>query len=662
MFSHLNDILNFTIQANIKIDFPLQIVEEFIKKMQLAHVNSILDRKKDRLLKNLMKVVDGKELLNLNQEDIETLTRNLNCDLQLKLSFIEEIVLPEVGVYQRKTKSTAFSLVRPLQLVQGASGTINPDTLPSKIEVKESRSAIIHNLLALWKKTADPLIMMPSDSLVQLKSLFEKEPTARCLIDIAGTFRYLSTMQIAQSILEKIPAIKGVLLFDAAGRELILERDRTQMIPSETSTLAKEELFYYICKNKAIGTDLRMPACLQGIATYDRDTLKDFFLQGLGRLRGLANGQNVVVALSSEDEQFIKKDLGVVDPLKFKDLFLYATRIQGRAKGEDNLYALRLCLEDLVEGVCWEAFEKASHKNRMAFYNILEPFFSPSFREPAYEAHKMERKELPIKEAVERLQEELLAFAKKHPTLFDLENLKKQFSDYVDFDKLPKSVRLLSHDEITSEVNVEFEENKIELAEKMVEIDMENDENSGSVPSLSFTPVPPKPWDGELPLFSKKSDFFLFGIEGYYSPNALVVSQNPVINAQVRKPAYQTLFLYNRITQVKKLVVMDLHDAKVILNRMSRDALPLAIKAYLISSQEVIASTPGDVPSLFTGTFLTPQLSLLLKCLTGSTRLTKEEKLALENGLKDEPNLKPFLQALITAWPHMEPLLQRDNL
>lgn len=293
-------------------------------------------------------------------------------------------------------------------------------------------------------------------------------------------------------------------------------------------------------------------------------------------------------------------------------------------------------------------------------YKELEPFFSPSFKEPTSEERKIEKKEIPIQEAIKMLQRQTLMLASKYPALFDINQIQKDFSTYVDFHKLPKSMYLLSHEEVTGEVDVDLEEEDIQETEQeqMAETEVENEKENDGQTLSNFKPALPLAWEGNLSFMQRdKPEFSFFGIEGFSSPNYRRISEDPSTNESLLKPAYQTLFLYHPAPQNKKLVLLDLHDAKVLLNRMTQGDLldlPPDTQAYLLSGQQIIVCSNRANTTFFKKNLLTVELSLLTKCVSRFKNLTKEEKGMLEKGFQNDPTIKVFVEKLFSVWPQME--------
>src|SRR5262249_15831146 len=162
--------------------------------------------------------------------------------------------------------------------------------------------AVIDNLMALWKNSQERIFELASGKAdKQLTDLLTARKDESVLIDVAGLFRDLKPTEIAEKILECRPNAKGVLLYDDEGRELVYEAKTKKLTPRENSVLDLEDLFIFIRKSKAIGTDIEgLSTTAQAIVTADKDTYRDLLIQGTGRMRLLTEGQIAGYAIPQE--------------------------------------------------------------------------------------------------------------------------------------------------------------------------------------------------------------------------------------------------------------------------------------------------------------------------------------------------------------------------
>jgi hypothetical protein len=132
------------------------------------------------------------------------------------------------------------------------------------------------------------------------------KPTC-ALIDVAGSFKYLSNRQVAEQARTYYAAhgtpFKGFAFFDTAKKSWFVLLSDPSKDPIELSNCAeetvlreagvtREQLFVYYDQNKTTGVDFKLPQSGRGLVTTEKArTLLSRFLQGILRLRGFWDGQ-----------------------------------------------------------------------------------------------------------------------------------------------------------------------------------------------------------------------------------------------------------------------------------------------------------------------------------------------------------------------------------
>ncbi|MCC5833077.1 MAG: DEAD/DEAH box helicase family protein [Chlamydiales bacterium] len=336
-FSEVEDYIDFTIQANLKKPFSKKEIQAFVEplkiKSQEVGLAELSSSKEFQLLLKLTKT----PLMKLEDADYEAIAHLVNQKIDLKLDFIEAAVLPQIKIYKKKITSTPFNLIRAVHHIQAASGTVNPDMLPPKFKTLENNTAVIGNLTALWKDSPKRIFALSGDRAeIQLENLLKDHSEESVLIDAAGSSRDLDMRQTAEAILNSRSRLNGVVLFDDEGREFVYEKENKAFVTRDDTLLEIGELFAFIRKSKAVGTDLEMPSTAQAIVTVERDSSFGFIIQAVGRMRKLVEGQKVGFALSPDDAKIIFGD----NPHEFRYLLDFLLRNQEKEDKEDAFYVL----------------------------------------------------------------------------------------------------------------------------------------------------------------------------------------------------------------------------------------------------------------------------------------------------------------------------------
>ena len=225
-FATLDDHMIFTAQANLKRDFRQRDVEGFIHSLQQSAVVKEEKIVEDPVYQLLMKIQQemgsDKSLTEITGDDIQKMTQFLDSKegLQLRLEFIKKVVLPTIIFFKKKISGTSFNVIRSQHHVQGASGTVDPDTLPPRMKPMEKASAPIGNLLAMYQHSRFKCMEScgPEEF---LNELLTEDQGHRVIVDAAGYFRDLSQEKIVQILSTETkdwdPPINGVTIMMMQG-------------------------------------------------------------------------------------------------------------------------------------------------------------------------------------------------------------------------------------------------------------------------------------------------------------------------------------------------------------------------------------------------------------------------------------------------------------
>ena len=667
-FSEVEDLLNFTIQANLKKPFKKEDIIKFIDILKFKAAQNGLDEMSHSpeyiFLNKLTKI--GLQDINDEDQTTQDITDNINRNLQFKIDFIKFSVLPLIKIYKKKIASTSFNLIRAIHHVVAGSGTVNPSMLPPSIKTKEDSTAIIGNLMAFWKNSKERIFLLSEGSAAKkLQNLLSAQQEESVIIDVACIFRELDEIEIATEILKTRKGLKGVLLYNEDGQEMVYERETGNLVSREESLIPIEELFIFIRKSKAVGTDTDIPINAKAIVTIDKDTNRDFALQGAGRMRKLAKGQRVGFALNPSDAKHI---FGKNKP-NFPDLFAYLVNTQGKQKGEDAFYVLRLFIEDLIDAAFWNVkFTKLKDKQKL--FSAMERFMVKATQTDPCSILRKKRKKIPTVEAIEELKMEMLKpleiFIKENPeysNIFDLKKMNEEFDDFVKKTTLPLNILMNEGDEEISTVegnvtadNENIQENESEQINEM-ELEEENiNENQSETQKIEFTPLKPICWEDNYSLFFKKSpSTSLLGVDVHYSPNFLKIATEDNKNRFFQKPAYQYVVQKEKSGKMS-ILLLDLYDAKMVLEQMRKQKANKEASFYLFSGDQLL-DFEGDSQKIE----LSPALKIIVKIFSRSDFILKEEdkEYLQEFSINEQKSFVQYIQETLgQKWSHLNYILE----
>lgn len=650
-FASLDDLINATLQANLKTPIDLKTVAEYIESFQELQLKGE-ELSLHPSFKLFTKIKEAHSLPSFEvfrKKDLLQIQDILNNSLEYKLSFIAAWILPKIRISPYKISGTSFTVISSLSHVHVASGTVDPNTTHRDLQPEINPDAPIGNLLAMFRSSI-LYELSPDNSLTSLLALCDPGAPP-VVIDVAGFYQTMKEEDIIRTFFQANPTMKGLTYYDTEGRCMIREKGAVKSIGRDQTSLKPQEIGVFIRQSNAIGSDTPMQVTAKGIVTISKDTLESFFLQGAGRMRGLETGQTINFALTEEAIRVIQKSLNITD-VTVKDLYQYLKKLEGKQKGLDYFVSLGLFLEDLIEQSLWEKLDDSTEL--LQRFALLENFLVVPTQKKALETLFTVYQEYTPKEAAKLLLAAVLDPLKKEGISFiDFDALEKRFYAEVDWNLFPKTVSL--GDAMDGQAVVEQETT---VEEESIQENIT--ENTREIGVIQFTPAEPFEWDGSYSKeFSKRPIKTLFDISIYPSPNLLVLAEGQDISHILRKPSNQ--FLVERSPEgVLKVMMTDLHDAKTLLETISSS--PNKNQYYLISGSSILASTdpakPTKIDKLVSGDDAL-KLRIFSKILAGNGSLTKAEF----KWLLSAPEYKNALLALIeeyqSAWPSLSKLSDR---
>lgn len=559
-FATLDDLLNFSFQANLKRDIKEDVVHSYIETLRRDSLKEAgFDTKPTYILfQKIQEELGLGDLDQLHPSDIKKITTLLNKGLrEFKLPFIALWVIPHITFVPGKISGTSFNLFLHIDKVHMASGTTDPDALHPRMKASANPAAPIGNLLSIYEHSAVQIIPEdPKEALVSLlKDPFYTENSPPIIIDVGGKFLDLSEETILSLFFANNPHIEGVSYYDEDGKHLLRMRNSTTSIPRELASLDIHKIGIFIKEGNAIGSDTPMPITAKGKVTANHVTTESFFLQGAGRMRGLSQGQTLDIAIS-------KKDLNVITPkpnLTVPDLLKHLKIQEGRQKGLDYFFSLKLYLETLIEEPLWETEDTDELLHRFSLMEDL--IVSSTLTDPVktlYQTKKM----LTAQEAVRLLKESLLKPLKeKNLPFIDITRIEDSFDAQVKYHKL-LSMLPGGENEIQESITEAEQETTQEITQENIV------DNTREKETITFKALPIIPWNGDYAAaFAKEPSEELCNTSLYLSPNFSHLSKFP--STPLHKASYLCLLQIDP-TGKKKVMALDLHDAHQALSYMKK--------------------------------------------------------------------------------------------
>ena len=661
-FANREDMINFTIQANLKRPLDLATIQGFVESCQRAAqtLNPLAVTRNPcyALYLELQKALALPPAKELKKAHAEAIVEYLNSARghRHRLSFISAFILPKVTTLPYKIPGNVYTVLGPLKNVRAASGTVAPETLPPHMRSLQEKSALTVNVLSLWKNAEHAILTLNTkDGKAFLKELLAKRPKDRVFIDIGGLLRDLSQEEILRLIFagtkESDPPVRGIAFYNQDRQCMIWERGASAPIPRESSTLPKEEVYTYIRQAHVVGSDTPLSPMAQGTATFSRETGETLFLQGIGRMRGLQSGQIENLVISEEDAQAIRRKLKLKagTQIELRHLLVYAQQLEQRQRQKDYFFALQAYLKTLLERQIWKKIEPQFLS--ICFKELQELLLEKTETDLASGLFDT-LQELPAKEAVDKMVSAFLSRVDKKlkekkglsSEVLNLEEIQSDFNQFVHWGELGKTVSTGETEEETAETESEVtQENETSV------------ESEGSVSTgLDKVPSQPSIWSGDYRTLMAGKGESILGIAFFKSPN-LTRIHSSALEEEWGKPAYH--YVLKLEESGTSLLAMDLHDAtnaslfmKTSINEES-DYQLISADGALLAIEKGGERPVHDQREI--------QIGILTKLLAGDSFFSKRENKWLEDNLpKFSPEeLKPFLQLVAkcaAARPHQQ--------
>ncbi len=370
-FVSIDQMLNFTIQANLKTPLSDEYIFEFLQELEdratgeaARDAIALKETQAYRQFVLLTQAMTPRPpgLMLLKPVDIMRIHAHLNKNFEAKLLFILIKELPKVRQFHEKVSSTPHLLVKCFDHVVGASGTLSMQHFPHSCQVKCDERAIARTVATLLKHNAPVIELSENASLAPLAAIQSQYPEASVLIEVGAILRqYPDILQIAEDILRLYPQFGGVATFDSQGHPVVATRDSAIWIPVESAGIPRSQLFWFYGQKDTTGRDEKVEKEAVAVVLVNQFTTLTHLVQGVGRMRGILNGQRAKIVMDHKSAFYIRKKIGKAaqEPITLLDLIGYCALQEGEGNGVANFRSLSLQLDALVESFFWDGIVSA---------------------------------------------------------------------------------------------------------------------------------------------------------------------------------------------------------------------------------------------------------------------------------------------------------------
>lgn len=700
-FGTTDDLINFTVQTNLKNPISYNNVKEYIN-YAVKHIQAmgIFRASKKSNLQQCLALIHSLKLSpfdHYSEDDMQLIAETINNTtkwFELRLQIICSTILPKIRSFPQRLCSNSYNLTDALGIIHCASGTINFQTLPPRIKSIELKSALVANVLSIWQKSSHEILTIPTINGIEfLSELLKKRPQDRVLTDIGGILRGISQKSIIDKIFELStkhhwnPPVKGVVFYDDNRMRMVWEKDSDAPINHEDSALSIDDVFIYIRQAHAIGSDIPMPETARGSNTVSRETTERLLLQGLGRMRELSNGQVANFVITEEDAQVMRNEIGLEENTKITlpHLFIYAQKLEVRRKQKDYYHALHQYMINCIERQIWMAYDKKfiDQNGLIRHFHLLGEVLVESSEKDLMKKFLAKSEEVLTEEAIKRLSDnilkpvvELVESKRIKKEVICTAKIKEDFSRFVHVEYLPDKIIIGKDHSEDLTVEVEVVEQTHEMSQEVnqeTEVTQEKETETEMEEILSaarnFVPASPIQWNGDYhSIMNKKPVDTILGIGIYLSPNMSIIAEDSVIEGFVRKPAYQFVLKIEE-SRFQGLMLLDLYDEKYArdFTRADRTIHKKGVRYFILSNHRIIGAKKEDglvnFEELIVDTDMRAKIAILERVYSGADSFTEYElKWVMENLRKQSEEHRKQLVALLkktaAVWPCHVALLQ----
>ncbi|WP_420422024.1 DUF3638 domain-containing protein [Simkania sp.] len=685
-FSALDLILNFTMQANIRVPFEMKHVEDFIEGL----INDSLSKSQQefegcigfRVYQRFSEMLGGlPQFAELKKGDKQALLDAINRSPKNRLLFTEGYVLPKLEYFPRKIVSYPQLIFKRLHN-HGATGTLS-ENVPSGFKLNFDPKTIFRNLIVLWQKSKEQVFTIPKlEGKALIDHLFRDfNGSFNVIIDIAGYIRgFSSSEELARAVLaataHRAPPIDAVGFIDSEGRNLILKRGASAPVLRSNASIDVDRVFQVYRQEDVIGFDINLNREAKAIITAGRFTRRDFFMQGAGRLRGLNSGMVASFVTIEEEMEYIREalELSKEHKMLFEDLFSYVFNLEGEKQGDEAFDVMYHEWLANIEQLFWSKDLNMSMAERTALFNKLGSFYCQKVFQDPEASLRLTREELEIDEVTEGSKKELLStFAKiveEHPDLaeeYGPDKLRPLIEDQFEKSRLREKATQLRGG---TELQLSFSEVEQE-DDKDLELEMIQVKNLARSTALFFEPEEPQPLErpyDDLTQYHKAQRFHPKS-ERYVNPDILccdnffrIAEYMPELYRVTMKPARYSLVVQNHKDKTYRVVLLDLHTANEIYAAMKRDKEKGRVRHddmdyYLVGNDKMNCLAENGKEKWTRETADEPNLRALMleaRPYTGKLDFDHEDQTKLQEEEIAIPFFKTIEDRFVKPWPYYQ--------
>ena len=332
------------------------------------------------------------QLLEFNDEE----QMNVVYDLLYKLPhiswyYLNDLQFPELMKHQRLKLSASGQALGGEMLFDtrlGFSGTPS-DLIPVELGrcqyEKGSDGKMLHFLTSPEVMAYD---ILPTDWSVT--SLLDRialsvEPEYRALIDTGALITGLDNEAVARYLLEHgLLHCDGVVYLDASDRKMILVRSTMKSMLLSQCGIDKSRRFAFYDQVHTTGMDIKHAVNAMAVVTLGKDMTFRDYAQGTFRMRGIGQGQTIMLYIIPEVLKLIKTHLIAAQTGKQVEQLIYDMTISEANGGHAQAEDVKLEERTLLRHTCAWLVVNSMRSEKVQFQMLSEQSIENVWRKQAF--------------------------------------------------------------------------------------------------------------------------------------------------------------------------------------------------------------------------------------------------------------------------------------
>lgn len=487
--------MNYTFQYYMKKGIKKKILIKEIERLQSMAMHEMKEKGAEcsremtegwRLFKNISEDLEI-PLFNFNDTQLTQLLDKINGRVDLKMNFIQKVILPQLKLSGKKLSCNPQNLIAFFLFVSGFTGTLwNQHSMHSKIKAMPDPGIDSKTLNILWNMSNEKVEVLNGTSPTDIiEELIAKGIKYDLISDSGGYLKEGGNTKIALELSLKLG--KPAVFYNKDNQQAIIENGKEVLLTESTTPV--DQRCAFLDQSHTTGSDVAYKQDAVGLVTISRNMLLRDLLQSVWRLRGLDKSQKVKFIISKEVQGIICQVLGKDkdSEISLGDILRFTIINQTKQQGIDNFKGLRQEMYSQIQQLLFTVMLSPDYTNaqRKDTVQALEKFWIKDttqeprklFGDPAVE----EDSAVVVANELKKFKETIEKLRVKLPHLVDeLAPMQKTVEEHAESlkhllpNKLVTPIRDLDHDQ-TSEVLDETEQ------ESQTQLEVNNHQQSEKI-------------------------------------------------------------------------------------------------------------------------------------------------------------------------------------